>query len=74
MLDLRGSSIQAEAVLNVFTLMGGITLKVPPDWTVALNGTPIMGGFDEKTTPAPNSSKRLIIRGYAIMGGVEVRN
>ncbi|MEJ7808341.1 MAG: DUF5668 domain-containing protein, partial [Telluria sp.] len=74
MLDLRGSSIEGEAVLNVFTLMGGITLKVPPDWTVALNGTPIMGGFDEKTITAPHGNKRLVIRGYAIMGGVEVRN
>lgn len=74
MLDLRGSSIEGEAVLNVFALMGGITLKVPPDWTVAMNGTPIMGGFDEKTITAPNNNKRLVIRGYAIMGGVEVRN
>lgn len=73
-LDLRGSSIEQEAVLNVFTLMGGITLKVPPDWTVALNGTPIMGGFDEKTITAPHGNKRLAVRGYAIMGGVEVRN
>ena len=73
-LDLRGSSIEGEAVLNVFALMGGITMKVPPDWTVAINGTPIMGGFDEKTIAAPHNNKRLIIRGYAIMGGVEVRN
>ena len=73
-LDLRGSSIEQEAVLNVFVLMGGITLKVPPDWTVALNGTPIMGGFDEKTITAPHANKRLVVRGYAIMGGVEVRN
>jgi predicted membrane protein len=74
MLDLRGSSIESEAVLNVFAMMGGITLKVPPDWTVALNGTPIMGGFDEKTIAPPHNGKRLVIRGYAIMGGVEVRN
>lgn len=73
-LDLRGASIEGEAVLNVFALMGGITLKVPPDWTVVLKGTPIMGGFDEKTITAPHANKRLVIRGYAIMGGVEIRN
>ncbi len=73
-LDLRKSSIDGEAVINVFVAMGGITLKVPPDWTVILHGTPIMGGFDEKTIAPPNDSKRLIIKGYAIMGGVEVRN
>jgi predicted membrane protein len=73
-LDMRGSSITTEAVLNVFVVFGGITIKCPPDWTVVLHGTPIMGGFDEKTAPPPDNSKRLIVRGYAIMGGVEVRN
>ena len=73
-LDLRGSSIENEAVITVFAAMGGITLKVPPDWTIVLHGTPIMGGFDEKTITPPDNSKRLIIKGYVIMGGVEVRN
>lgn len=73
-LDMRGSSIDGEAVINVFAGMGGISIKVPPDWTVILHGTPILGGFEEKTATPPNDSKRLIIKGYAIMGGVEVRN
>ncbi len=73
-LDLRNSSIQGEAVVTVFAFWGGVTLKVPPDWTVVLNGTPIMGGFEEKTIRPPDNSKRLIVRGYAIMGGVEIRN
>jgi len=75
-LDLRQASIQGEAVLNVFAMCGGITLKLPVDWTVVFDGTPIMGAFDEKTVPqtGPGSGKRLVVRGYVIMGGVEVRN
>jgi len=73
-LDLRQSAINGEAVLNVFSMFGGITIKVPVDWTVVLEGTPIMGGFEEKTVPPPTPAKRLIVRGYAIMGGLEVRN
>jgi predicted membrane protein len=73
-LDLRQSSINGEAVLNVFSMFGGITIKVPVDWTVVLQGTPIMGGFEEKTVPPTAQDKRLIVRGYAIMGGLEVRN
>jgi len=73
-LDLRESSILKEAVLNVFTIWGGINIKVPPDWTVVWAGTALMGGFSEKTASASDSGKRLVIRGYAIMGGVEVRN
>jgi predicted membrane protein len=73
-LDMRASSIEGEAVLNVFAAFGGITIKCPPDWTVILHGTPILGGFDERTATPPNDAKRLIVQGYAIMGGVEVRN
>ena len=73
-LDLREASIVKEAVINFFAIWGGINIKVPPDWTVVLNGTPLMGGFSEKTVTPPDASKRLVITGYAIMGGVEVRN
>jgi predicted membrane protein len=73
-LDLREASIMKEAVINVFVIWGGITIKVPPDWTVVLHGTPVMGGFTEKTARPPDNSKRLVVTGYAIMGGVEVRN
>jgi len=73
-LDLREAAIMKEAVIDVFAIWGGITIKVPPDWTVVLHGTPVMGGFTEKTARPPDNSKRLIVTGYAIMGGVEVRN
>ncbi len=73
-LDLRGASIQSEAVLNVFAVWGGIVLKVPNDWTVINNGVAIMAGIDDKTVPAMNSNKRLVITGYAIMGGMEIKN
>ena len=74
MLDLRKASMSGEAVINVFAFWGGVTLKVPTDWTVVLQGTPILGGFDEKVVTPPDNRKRLVVRGYAIMGGVEVRN
>lgn len=73
-LDLRQASIQGEAVLNVFAVCGGIQIKVPPDWAVSLHGTPILGAFEEKTAAPPHNAKRLIIKGYVIMGGLEVRN
>jgi predicted membrane protein len=73
-LDMRDASMTGEAVIHVFAFWGGVTLKVPSDWTVVLEGTPILGGFEEKTVAPPDSSKRLVVRGYAIMGGVEVRN
>jgi len=73
-LDLRQASIQGDAVLNIFSLAGGITIKVPVDWVVVMEGTAIIGGFEEKTAPPAGTGKRLVVRGYAILGGLEVRN
>lgn len=73
-LDLRNASIQSEAVLNVFAMWGGIALKVPADWSVVTQGMPILGGIEDKTVPPMLQGKRLVIKGYAIMGGVEISN
>lgn len=73
-LDMRTASLNGTAVVNVFALMGGISIKVPTDWTVELEGTPLLGGFDEKTMQPKDASKRLVVRGTAIMGGVEISN
>ena len=73
-LDLRSASIQSEATLNVFAMWGGIVLKVPNDWTVISHGSPILGGFDDKTVPPMVNTKKLYIKGYAVMGGVEIIN
>jgi predicted membrane protein len=74
--DLRRASIKdGEAVLEVFAFWGGIELKVPEDWTVILNAYPILGGFaDETRSPKEGPTKKLIVRGYAVMGGVEIKN
>ena len=75
-LDLRQAAMkEGEAVIDVFAFWGGIEIKVPTEWAVVVKGTPFMGGFDDKTrVPQGGSNKRLIINGYAIMGGVEITN
>ena len=75
-LDLREAKIASgEAVLDVFAFWGGIDIKVPPDWQVALRGVPILGAIEDETT-ATGVPKRatLVIKGVAIMGGVGVKN
>ncbi len=73
-LDLRSASMQSEAKISVFAIWGGISIKVPTDWTVVLNGYPIMGGIEDRSVSPVDITKRLIIEGYAIMGGVEITN
>ncbi len=74
-LDLRQAAIEREAVLDVFALWGGIEIRVPDDWTVVSRVVPLLGGFDDKTRPPQAAVSRcLIIRGFVIMAGVEVKN
>jgi predicted membrane protein len=72
--DLRKASIRDTATLSVFALMGGIVLKVPEDWSVVSNCTPLLGGVDSKAVPPATPVKRLVINGLVIMGGVEIKN
>lgn len=73
-IDLRGASIDTEAILQVTTIMGSVELMVPNDWTVVVTGMPILGAIEDHSVPPINSTKRLVISGSAIMGGVEIRN
>jgi len=79
--DLREADIQGEEmVIDIFTMMGGIEIKVPESWQVTLRGFPLMGGLSNKTSQKPmgtevsSQGKRLLVKGTAIMGGVEVKN
>jgi len=75
-IDLREAEIQGEeAVLDVVAVWGGIEISVPMGWTAVVQATPIMGGVDDKTYPSKDGpSKRLIITGSIVMGGVEIKN
>ncbi len=74
--DLREADIPEgeDAVLEVFAFMGGVELRISQEWTVVLEGTALLGGFENKTHPRDAGKKRLILRGQAILGGVEIKN
>jgi hypothetical protein len=75
-LDLREARMHnGRAVLDVFTMWGGLELKVPEGWIVENQMLVALGGYDDRTRPvgAPDAP-RLVLRGTTVMGGVEVRN
>jgi len=49
-LDLRPALLARgeEATLEVFALMGGLTLRVPEGWTVDVRAVPILGGVRDQ--------------------------
>jgi predicted membrane protein len=75
-IDLRDAEMRGnEAVIDVNIIMGGIELRVPMGWTVSVEATPIMGGVEDKTyPPKEGTSRKLVLTGTIIMGGVEIKN
>jgi hypothetical protein len=76
--DLRSAGIASgEAVLEAFTLWGGIEIAVPHEWEVESRGVALLGGFEDKTRarePGAPNRPRLVVTGLAVMGGVEIKN
>lgn len=75
-IDLRDAEMKGnEAVIDVNIVMGGIEMRVPMGWSVAVEATPIMGGVEDRSYPAKDGTpKKLILTGTIIMGGVEIKN
>jgi hypothetical protein len=76
-LDLTGAAMSGNtAVLELSTVYGGATVRIPTSWNLEVRGVGIFGGFSDQTVHPPNSPdmKRLIVRGAAIFGGATFKN
>lgn len=75
-LDLREAKAAGpEVVVDVLAIMGGFEIKIPETWSVAVEVIPFMGGYEDKTRhTADPSAPRLRIRGFVMMGGLDIRN
>jgi predicted membrane protein len=64
--------------LHVLALMGGIDIRVPLHWQVNSRAIPILGGVSNETNCLAEKlnmkKKTLIIKGIAIMGGINIKN
>jgi hypothetical protein len=74
-IDLRDAVPTTDPlVIQVFAMWGGIDLRVPPGWLIQNEAWPILGGIVDSTTPPAVPTHRVILRGNAFMGGVEIKN
>jgi hypothetical protein len=76
-LDLRDAHVDREASVDALALFGGVDVLVPKGWKVELGGTPILGGFEDKTEgdgELPPTAPLLKVHATAIFGGVDVKN
>ncbi len=79
--DLRRARIaENPAVIDAFAMWGGVEIRVPEEWSVTMKGVPLLGGYEDNTHPPPEDEipeedrQELVVKGFAIMGGVEVKN
>jgi hypothetical protein len=87
-LDLTHTAVATgeTPVVNVFVLMGNVTLRVPDDWIVDTRAVPALGEVkDARTTsvntaasdassPADTARTRIVLRGAVTMGDLVVKN
>ena len=77
-LDLRKATVAPgqDVEIEVVTVMGVSTIRVPDGWTIDVRATAIMGDISDRRTGERDveGSPRLVIRGFIMMGGVTIRS
>jgi predicted membrane protein len=76
-IDFTQADIKGEqAVIEATLIFGGGEIRVPRTWNVVIDGVGIFGGYGDKTAHPPQDTavKKLIIRGIAVFGGLEIKN
>lgn len=77
-IDLRSAEIDGNlAVLETTCVMGAIEIRVPPHWTVSVNGTPILGGIEDSTRKYRDENvigPTLVLNATVVLGGIEIKS
>lgn len=75
-LDLREARLKDnQGFLDITALFGGVEIRVPDNWRVEMQATPLLGRIDNSTKPNPGSDAPVMkITGTAIFGGIDVSN
>lgn len=75
-LDLTSAGLKGDtATVDVFVVMGGIEIYAPRDWEVRSKVTNLMSATVDKRRPAQASSgKVLVVQGFVLMGGLEIKD
>ncbi len=76
-LDLRQAELPPGTVeLQATAVFGGVEIRVPESWNVQADGAALLGSIENKTRPPIEEAApvRLVVRGTALFGGVEIKN
>jgi len=73
----------AEAAIDVFAMMGSVTIRVPDGWTIDAHAVPVLGSVRDqrwrRLTPERDPSSlteppRVVLRGLVMMGSLFLKS
>lgn len=77
-IDLTKATLApGQNVIDMFCMFGGSTIIVPENWNIKIEVVSILGGFSDKrhvkTDTAMDVGKEIIIKGFVMFGGGEIK-
>jgi hypothetical protein len=80
--DLKNADFESEVVIDTLSILGKLIIVVPENWEVSMQGMSLLGSMKDRTGETvsirpksrPAVSKRVVIKGLALLGDVEVSN
>ncbi|HOW86743.1 MAG TPA: DUF5668 domain-containing protein [Candidatus Aminicenantes bacterium] len=76
-LDLRNARLAGgQAALDLSAVFGGIDVRVPRDWQIVLEGTPVLGSIEARKAAGPDVPKTgtLTVHGSAVFGAIDIKD
>lgn len=72
-LDLSDIKSESDAIeFSTVAIFGGIEIKFPPNWEVKTEGVGILGAFNNGSTKPSKVSTKVLVKGAAIFGSVDL--
>lgn len=76
-IDFRDCTLaNGTSVVDIACIMGGVEIYLPEHWKVVVEISPILGGVDDKRSSIvePDEGKTLVLKGFCLFGGVDIRH
>ncbi|WP_433059919.1 hypothetical protein [Dactylosporangium sp. CS-033363] len=70
-LDLTEATLPANPVLTKISLVGGVSLRVPADVDIEVEGFRLFGGV-RIAPPTATPARKLKVREYSLIGGIHI--
>jgi predicted membrane protein len=73
-LDLREAKPVDGATIDLFIMFGGADVKIPANWNVVIEASPIFGGISDDRDKVAKDGPTIRLTGTVLFGGVDIKN